>query len=62
MQSRITKTYKLPATKTHKPPMFLVLIATLTGMAIALPLTYLVICTVAMSREQLWTLVSRPRT
>lgn len=62
MQSRITKTYKLPATKTHKPPMFLVLIATLTGMAIALPLTYLVICTVAISREQLWTLVSRPRT
>lgn len=62
MQSRVTKTYKLPATKIHKPPIFLMLMAILTSIAIALPLTYLIICTAAISREQLWTLVSRPRT
>ena len=42
--------------------MFLVGSAALTAVAIALPLTYLVIRTAGVGREQLWDLVSRPRT
>jgi iron(III) transport system permease protein len=36
--------------------------AALTAVAITLPLTYLVICTAGVAGEQLWDLVSRPRT
>jgi iron(III) transport system permease protein len=36
--------------------------AALTAVAIALPLTYLVICTAGVGGEQLWALASRPRT
>ncbi len=46
----------------HKPPLFLVFMAALTAVAITLPLTYLVICTAGVAGEQLWDLVSRPRT
>jgi iron(III) transport system permease protein len=46
----------------HQPPLFLVVIAAMTAIAIALPLTYLVIRTAGVGGEQLWDLVSRPRT
>lgn len=48
--------------KTHQPPLFLVGAASLTAVAIALPLTYLVIRTAAVGLEQLFSLVLRPRT
>ncbi|KAB8330432.1 iron ABC transporter permease [Scytonema tolypothrichoides VB-61278] len=48
--------------KTHQPPLFLVGAASLTAVAIALPLTYLVIRTAGVGKEQLLALVSRPRT
>jgi iron(III) transport system permease protein len=48
--------------KTHQPPLFLVGAAGLTAVAIALPLTYLVIRTVGVGKEQLFSLISRPRT
>ena len=48
--------------KTHQPPLFLVGAASLTAVAIALPLTYLVIRTAGVGKEQLFSLVSRPRT
>ncbi len=47
---------------THKPPLFLVFIAALTAVAIALPLTYLVIRTAGLGGEQLLAFVSRPST
>jgi iron(III) transport system permease protein len=62
MQARVITTHKPPVIKSHKPPLFLVFMATLTAVAIALPLTYLVICTAGVAGEQLWDLVSRPRT
>ena len=49
-------------TSIHKRPLFLVITATLTAVAIALPLTYLVIRTAGVGGEQLLDLVSRPRT
>ncbi len=48
--------------KTHQPPLFLVGAAGLTAVAIALPLTYLVIRTSSVGAEQLLALVLRPRT
>lgn len=48
--------------KTHQPPLFLVGAASLTAVAIALPLTYLVIRTAGVGLEQLFSLVLRPRT
>ncbi|KAB8316041.1 iron ABC transporter permease [Tolypothrix campylonemoides VB511288] len=48
--------------KTRQPPLFLVGAALLTAVAIALPLTYLVIRTAGVGKEQLFALVSRPRT
>lgn len=45
-----------------KPPLFLVATATLAAIAIALPLTYLVIRTAGVGGEQLLELVSHPRT
>ncbi len=48
--------------KTHRPPLLLVLCAGLISVAIALPLTYLVIRMADVGGEQLWALVSRPRT
>lgn len=45
-----------------RPPLFLVVTAALTAIAIALPLTYLVIRTAGVGGEQLLDLVSRPRT
>ena len=48
--------------KTHQPPLFLVGAAGLTAVAIALPLTYLVIRTAGVGLEQLFSLVLRPRT
>jgi len=48
--------------KTHQPPLFLVGAASLTAVAIALPLTYLVIRTAGVGKEQLFSLVLRPRT
>ena len=45
-----------------KTPLFLVVPAALTAVAIAMPLTYLVIRTVGVGGEQLLALVSRPRT
>ncbi|MEC4817093.1 MAG: iron ABC transporter permease [Scytonema sp. PMC 1069.18] len=53
---------KLKAITTHQPPLFLVVTAGLTSVAILLPLTYLVIRTAGVGGEQLWALVSRPRT
>jgi len=44
-----------------KTPLFLVVTAALTAVAIAMPLTYLVIRTAGVG-EQLLTLVSRPQT
>lgn len=61
MQARVITT-QTPVRTSHKPPLFLVFIAALTAVAIALPLTYLVICTVGVGGEELWDLVSRPRT
>ena len=46
----------------YKPPLFLVVTAALTAIAIAMPLTYLVIRTAGVGGEQLLALVSRPRT
>jgi iron(III) transport system permease protein len=46
----------------YKPPVFLVFPAALTAIAIALPLTYLVIRTAGVGGEQLLDLVCRPRT
>lgn len=46
---------------THTPPLFLVFTATLTAVAILLPLTYLVIRTAGLGGEQLLALVSHPR-
>lgn len=48
--------------KAHMPPLFLVFTAALTVIALALPLTYLVIRTVGLGGEQLLALVSSPRT
>lgn len=48
--------------KAHMPPLFLVFTAALTAIALALPLTYLVIRTVGVGGEQLLALVSSPRT
>ncbi len=48
--------------KTHHPPLFLIITAGLTAVAIALPLTYLVIRMAGVGKEQLLALVSRPRT
>ena len=62
MQARVITTHKPPVITSHKPPLFLVFMATLTAVAIALPLTYLVICTAGVAGEQVWDLVSRPRT
>lgn len=45
-----------------KTPLFLVVPAALTALAIAMPLTYLVIPTSGVGGEQLLALVSRPRT
>lgn len=45
-----------------RPPLFLVVTAALTAVAIALPLTYLVIRTAGVGGEQLLALVSAPRT
>ncbi len=61
MQARVITT-QTPVRTSHKPPLFLVFMAALTAVAIALPLTYLVICTVGVGGEELWDLVSRPRT
>lgn len=47
---------------THMPPLFLVFTAALTAVAIALPLTYLVIRTASIGGEQLLALISSPRT
>ncbi len=46
----------------HRPPLFLVVCAGLIAVAIALPLTYLVMRMSSVGGEQLWALVSRPRT
>ncbi|WP_250122165.1 iron ABC transporter permease [Chroococcidiopsis sp. CCMEE 29] len=46
----------------YKPPVFLVFPAALTAIAIALPLTYLVIRTAGVGGEQLLDLICRPRT
>lgn len=62
MQARVITTQSPPVRTSHKPPLFLVFMAALTAVAIALPLTYLVICTVGVGGEELWDLVSRPRT
>ena len=48
--------------KAHMPPLFLVFTAALTAIALALPLTYLVIRTVGLGGKQLLALVSSPRT
>ncbi|MEA5507637.1 iron ABC transporter permease [Halotia wernerae UHCC 0503] len=48
-------------TKTHHPPLFLIVTAGLTAIAIALPLTYLVIRVAGVGGEQLLALVFRPR-
>ncbi len=48
--------------KARMPPLFLVFTAALTAIALALPLTYLVIRTVGVGGEQLLALVSSPRT
>ncbi|WP_347566395.1 iron ABC transporter permease [Scytonema sp. UIC 10036] len=48
--------------KTYRPPLFLMGAAGLTAVAIALPLTYLVIRTSGVGAEQLLTLLLRPRT
>ncbi|MBW4689865.1 MAG: iron ABC transporter permease [Komarekiella atlantica HA4396-MV6] len=47
--------------KAHHPPLFLVVIAGLTAIAIALPLTYLVIRMAGVGGEQLLALILRPR-
>ena len=46
----------------YKAPLFLVVTAALTAIAIAIPLTYLVIRTAGVGGEQLLALVLRPRT
>ena len=48
--------------RASRPPLFLVIAATLSAVAIALPLTYLVIRTAGVGGEQLLDLLSRPRT
>lgn len=48
--------------RTHMPPLFLVFTAALTAVAIALPLTYLVIRTAGVGGEKLLAVVSSPRT
>ena len=45
-----------------RPPLFLVVTAALTAVAIAIPLTYLIIRTAGINGEQLFALISRPRT
>ena len=45
-----------------RPPFFLTLAAALVAIAIALPLAYLVLRTSSIGAEQIWTLLSRPRT
>lgn len=45
-----------------RPPLFLITTAAITAVAIALPVTYLVIRTAGVGTEQLLQLVSRPRT
>ncbi len=47
---------------THMPPLFLVFTAALTALAIALPLTYLVIRTASIGGEQLLALITSLRT
>lgn len=48
--------------KTHRPPLLLVLCAGLTAVAIALPLTYLVMLMADVGGEKLWALIFRLRT
>ncbi len=45
-----------------RAPLFLVLPAAVSAIAILLPLTYLVLRTAGVGLEELWTLLSRPRT
>lgn len=45
-----------------KAPLFLVLPAAVSAIAVLLPLTYLMLRTAGVGGEQLWTLLSRPRT
>ncbi|WP_045053270.1 ABC transporter permease [Aliterella atlantica] len=45
-----------------RPPLFLIAIAAITAIAIAVPLTYLIIRTAGAGTEELIKLVSRPRT
>lgn len=46
----------------HKPPLFLLITGAITAVAIAVPLTYLVIRTAGVGGEELSDLLSRPRT
>ncbi len=52
---------QVTGTKTHHPPLFLIVTAGLTAIAIALPLTYLVIRVAGVGGERLLALVFRPR-
>ncbi|WGV28193.1 ABC transporter permease [Halotia branconii] len=52
---------QVTGTKTHHPPLFLIVTAGLTAIAIALPLTYLVIRVAGVGEERLLALVFRPR-
>ncbi|OKH28694.1 ABC transporter permease [Chroogloeocystis siderophila] len=46
----------------HRPPLFLLVAGAITAVAIAIPLTYLVIRTAGVGREELSDLLLRPRT
>ncbi|MBH8553253.1 iron ABC transporter permease [Nostocaceae cyanobacterium CENA357] len=52
---------QVTGTKAHHPPLFLIVTAGLTAIAIALPLTYLVIRVAGVGGERLLALVLRPR-
>jgi iron(III) transport system permease protein len=57
VRAAICRGYRLPL-----PPWFLLVAAGATGIAIALPLLYLVVRTTGIGGDQLWALLSRPRT
>lgn len=62
MDARVTTAQRRSLVNPHRPPLFLSVIAALPAIAIMLPVAYLLLRTAGLSREQLFALVSRPRT
>lgn len=60
---KVTQRWRTWRGKAQKsPPLFLVLMATVTAIGLALPLIYLILRTASIDPEQLWEFIAQPRT